>query len=124
MKLYLQPIPSLLFSAFCTYVAGSWFRWARSARDEGPKWQPVVAVVGFSFATVSTILSAFLYIHAVFTGGYTFYHPVELFCIRVGTLTALVGLIATALGKGKLRLPGVFVSLLNLLVWFIDAMAQ
>lgn len=124
MKLYIQAIPWLLFSAFSTFVAWSWLRWARSARTDGPKWRLVVAVIGFSFATISTILSAFLYIHAVFTGGYAFYHPVELFCIRVGTLTALVGLIAVALGKGKLRLPGVFVSLLNLLVWFRDAMAQ
>src|SRR5258705_12873103 len=29
-------------------------------------------------------LSVFLFVHAVFTDGYPFYHPVELFCIRFG----------------------------------------
>ena len=81
-------------------------------------------VVGYCFATVSTVLSAFMFVHATFTGGYPFYHPVELFCIRVGTLTALLGLVATIFGKGRLRLPGGIVSGLNLLMWFADAMAQ
>ena len=59
-----------------------------------------------------------------FTGGYPYYYPVELFYIRIGSLTALLGLVAALLGKGDLRLTVAAISTLNLLVWFADAMAQ
>ena len=70
------------------------------------------------------ILWIFLFVHASFTGGYPFYHPVELFCIRYGSLTALLGLIASIVGKGKVRPHVAAISALNLLFWFADAMAQ
>ena len=65
-----------------------------------------------------------VFIHATVTGGYPFYYPVELFCIRVDSLTALLGLVAALTRKGKLRLPVTVISILNLLLWFMDAMAQ
>ncbi len=69
-------------------------------------------------------LAVFLFGHAVITGGYPFYHPVELFCIRYGFLTGLLGLLASIVGKGQLRPHVAAISTLNLVFWFIDTAAQ
>jgi hypothetical protein len=65
----------------------------------------------------------YLYVHALYTGGYPFYHPVELMCIRWGGLTALLGIVAVSVGKGR-GVPLPIISVLNLLIWFAAAMAQ
>jgi len=124
MRLYLRPISSFVFLLFCGYVIWRWVEWFRSKEKDTPRWRAVTAVAGLCFATVSTVLSAFLFIHATLTGGYPFYHPVELFCIRLGTLTALLGLVAAFAGKGRLRLHVAAISILNLLLWVMDAIAQ
>lgn len=113
-----------MFVAFWIFVGWAWFRWARSGETISPRWRAAIGIAGFLFATVSTLLSGFLFIHATITGGYSFYHPVELFCIRLGSFTALLGLVAAILGKGKLRLPNLLVSAINLLLWIGDAAAQ
>jgi hypothetical protein len=89
-----------------------------------PKWRANAALAGLCLATFSTILAVFLFSHAVITGGYPFYHPVELFCIRYGFLTGLLGLLASIVGKGQLRPHVAAISTLNLVFWFIDAAAQ
>ena len=124
MRLYLRPFPSLVSLLFWGYVVWNWVAWLRSTQKDSPKWRAVTAVVGLCFATSSTILSAFLFVHASITGGYAFYHPVELFCIRVGSLTALLGIVCALMGKGKLRIHVAVVSVMNFLLWFADAMAQ
>lgn len=106
------------------YVVSKGFKAFGSAEVNDSKWRTAVTVAAFSFATVSTGLSVFLLVHAAFTGGYAFYHPVELFCIRVGFLTALVGLVSGPMSRRKLRLPLVMVSAVNLLLWFMDAVGQ
>jgi hypothetical protein len=82
-----------------------------------------MVVVGLCCATISTILDTFLYVHAVFTGGYPLFHPVELVCIQLGSLTAMLGIICALAGKGRLRLPVTIISIFNMLVWFSDAMS-
>jgi len=124
MPLYLRPIPSLIFLLLCAYVAWEWLTWFRSGEKVIPKWRSATSLAGLCFATFSTVLSVFLFVHATFTGGYTFYHPVELFCIRFGFWSALVGLLVSIVGKGKLRLHVAAISILNLLFWFGDAVAQ
>jgi hypothetical protein len=124
MPRYLTPIPSLMFLSLCAYVLWEWVRWVRSGEKVTPKWRAGTAVAGFCFVTFSTVLSVFLFAHAIFTGGYPFYHPVELFCIRFGSLTALLGLVASIAGKGKLRPHVAVIATLNLLLWFMDALAQ
>ena len=44
--------------------------------------------------------------------------------IRFGFLTALLGLVASTLGEGKLRPHVAAISIVNLLFWFGDAVAQ
>jgi hypothetical protein len=124
MHLHLQPVSLFIFVLFWGYVAWNWVRWVKGEEKERPTWRSVAIGSGFCLATFSTILSAFLYIHAVITGGYPFYDPVELFCRRAGTLTALLGLAAAVAGKGKLRISVSVISTLNLLLWSIAGMAQ
>ena len=124
MPLFLNPIPWLIFVLLCVYVIRQWAKLLRPGEVIAPKWRAATTVVGLSLATLSMVLSVFLFVHAAYTGGYPFYHPVELFCIRFGLLTALLGLISAAVGKGKLRPHVAVISTLNLLFWFMDAMAQ
>ena len=119
MQLYLDPIWSVLYFLFCSYVVWTWVRWFRLEDKDR-----FTALAGLCFATASTGLSAFLFVHAIFTGGYPLYHPVELFCIFIGGLTALLGLVAALHGKGKLRLPIAAIAILNLLLWLYDALVQ
>jgi len=71
-------------------------------------------------------LSVFLYVHALYTGGYPLYldHPVELMCIKWGFFTALLGIVAAIVGKGRGRIPLAVISVLNLVMWFADGVAQ
>ncbi|HEV2522784.1 MAG TPA: hypothetical protein VGT24_10430, partial [Candidatus Acidoferrales bacterium] len=57
-------------------------------------------------------------------GGYTYYHPVELFCIGAGTFTALLGIVGAVAGKGNVDGHVAVISILNLLLWFIDGVSQ
>src|SRR6266480_2586744 len=110
---------------FWAYVAWSWYRWYRSCDDStAPKWRKMTILFGFTLVSFSTGLNIFMTIHAILTGGYPFYHPVELFCIRAGSLASFIGLLAVALGKGKLRIPTAISSSVTLFLWFADAMSQ
>jgi hypothetical protein len=124
MSPYLRLISLLLFVPFWAYVVWSWVRWLRADQRNIPKWRAVAASVGLFCATVSTVLSAFLFIYAVITGGYPFYDPAELLLMGVGSLTALLGIVAALVGKGEVTLAVAVISTLNLVLWFIDAMSQ
>jgi hypothetical protein len=124
MPRYLSLGYSLLFLSLRVGIGWAWFRLFSRRQQLTPKWRAGIFVVGLFFATVSTVLSSFLFVHAAFTGGYTFYHPVELLCIRYGALTAFLGILASIAGKGTLRLHLAALSTLNLLIWLADAMAQ
>jgi hypothetical protein len=124
MHLYLEPISLLVNVLFLAFVIWNWARWLRPGENKPQTWRAVAITIGLSFATISSILSEFLYVHAVFTGGYPLFDPVGLFCLRIGTMAALLGLAAALLGNGKLRLPIAAISIFNLLLWFVEAMAQ
>ena len=70
--------------------------------------------MGFGLATLSTGLDIFMTVHAVVTGGYPFYHPVEMFCIGTGTLASMLALLTVIVGKGKLRVPTAIASSITL----------
>jgi hypothetical protein len=55
---------------------------------------------------------------------YPFYYPIELLCIRWGFLAGLLGLVASIVVKGKLRLHVAAISIVNLPSWFGEAVAQ
>jgi hypothetical protein len=124
MPRYLSLTDVLLLLLLGAGVASAWFRWLRQREELTPQWRAGTFLVGLCLATFSTALSIFLLVHAVFTGGYSFYHPAELFCIRFGGLSALLGTVASIAGKGSSRLYVALLSTLNLLLWFTDAVAQ
>jgi hypothetical protein len=122
MPRYLSLGNSLLFLSLGVGIGWAWLRWFSRPQQLTPKWRDGIFVEGLFSATVSTVLSSFLFVHAAFTGEYPFYHPVEL--LRYGSLTALLGILASIAGKGSLRLPVAALSTLNLLIWFADAVTQ
>lgn len=124
MPAHMELIWWLFFLSLWGYLLWSWTIWFKSRDKTAPRWRAIAFVAGLCSATVSTILGAFLFVHATVTGGYAFYHPVELFCIRVGSLTALLGLAAGLTGRAKVRLAVTVISTLNLLLWFMDAVWQ
>jgi hypothetical protein len=90
-------------------------------------------LLGFVCATISTALSTWLYVHALYTGGYpvhyTFkdgysgFHPVEWRLIQWGGLAALAGIVFAVASGGTGRTVVAVISVLNLLSWFGDAMS-
>lgn len=114
-----------LLIAFCFYVARNWVRWSRSAvRLTPPRWRSGVATVGFGAASISLAVIIALGAHAIFTGGLPYYHPILILAFRIGFLTALAGVLAALIGKGQLEVPTIISSLLCLLIWFVEAIAQ
>jgi len=63
-------------------------------------------------------------IHALITGGLPYYSPPLMLAFRVGFLTALCGVVAALIGTGQLEVPTIVSSVLCLLIWFLEAMAQ
>jgi hypothetical protein len=91
--------------SYCGFLLWCWATWLRSNPKILENWRSPLLLVALLTATVSVTLNSYLYVHAMYTGGYPFYHPVELMCIRWGTLTALLGIVAAAIGTGKGRIP-------------------
>jgi hypothetical protein len=120
MALSLRSILSLVVLMLGAYVVWVWVSWFRLGEKVIPKWRARIAVAGFCFASFSTVLSAFLFVDGSFAGGYS----VESFGIVFGLPTAMLGLVASIVGKGR-QLPHVAViSTLNLLLWFMDGLAR
>jgi hypothetical protein len=85
---------------YCGLLLWCWAAWFRT-KPKVQEWRTAVLLVGFLCTTLSVVLNVYLYVHALYTGGYPFYHPVELMCIRWGSLTALLGIVAASVGKGR-----------------------
>lgn len=94
MLRYVAPILIALgLSGGWVYIFRNW-RSVRKSDDPGvPKGRRLATVAALVFVTISTGLLVFLLVHAAITGGYPFYHPVEIACIDVGLLTALLGIV-------------------------------
>jgi hypothetical protein len=114
--------PFYLFSiGFWSYLVWTWIRWAKSSNSSIlsgiPRFRTAVTVCGLGLATVSVLLDAFLTIHAFLTGGFRLFDPIEMFCIRTGFLTALLGIVAAATGKGQLRIATAVCAGIALTLW-------
>jgi hypothetical protein len=124
MPPYFRLYPFIVSLFYCSFLIWCWVAWLKSKPRVSQNWRAAVLLVGLLCATLSTVLDVYLYVHALYTGGYPFYHPVELMCIRWGTLAALLGIVAAIVGKGRGRIPLAVISVLNLMLWFAAAMAQ
>jgi hypothetical protein len=115
----------LVMISTAIFVSVRWLRWKRSQESAVvPRWRGALALAGFSLATLSLLAAVALWFHAMFTGGFPFYHPVLLFWLRVGFWTAMMGLAFGLIGKGQLRLPTIICSIVCFLVWLSEAMPQ
>jgi hypothetical protein len=124
MPPYFQLTWFIFFTAYCGFLIWCWVAWIRMKPKSLRNWRAAMILAGILCATISVTLNVFLYVHALYTGGYPFYHPVELRCVRWGLLTALLGIVAAIVGRGRGRIPLAAISVLNLVMWFADAMAQ
>jgi hypothetical protein len=126
------PVRFLSFLCFglvmlsATAFAGvRWSQWSRNANKVvEPPWRGALTLIGFAVSTLSLLAALGLWIHALFTGGFPFYHPILLTFLRVGFWTAVMGLLSGLVGKGQLRLPTIVCSIVCFVVWLSEAMAQ
>jgi hypothetical protein len=111
--------------AFCVFVVRTWLRWSRAeVKLSPPRWRSGVTTIGFGASTASLTLIVALGIHALITGGFPYYSPPLMLAFRIGFLTALSGVVAALIGTGQLEGPTFVSSLLCLLIWFVEAVAQ
>jgi hypothetical protein len=97
----------------CVYVAIAWRRWVRrDAKFSNAKWRSGITTLGFGASTVSLVVIVALAVHALITGGLPHYHPVLLFAIGLGLLSALCGIVAAIVGAGQLEVPTIACSIL------------
>jgi hypothetical protein len=114
-----------LLIVLCAYVVRTWLRWSRAeVKLSPPRWRSGIATIGFGASTASLTLVVALGVHALITGGLPYYSPPLMLGFRVGFLTALCGVLAALIGKGQLEVPTIVSSLLCLLIWFVEAIAQ
>jgi len=118
-------VVSGLLIAFSGYVVRAWVRWFRAqVRLTPPRWRSGITTVGFGASTLSLAAIVAVGVHALFTGGLPYYHPVLMVTFGVGFLTASVGVFAALIGTGQLEVPTIISSVLCLLIWLVEAMAQ
>jgi hypothetical protein len=132
MPRYFDTFWFVFYVLLCGSLFWCWFSWLSTKPNVLASWRTAALLLGFVCATISASLNTWLYVHAMYTGGYPIhlafrdgywgFHPVEQRFIQWGTLTALVGLVCSVAGVGKNRAVLGVVSLLNLLMWFSDAM--
>lgn len=124
MPKYFKITTFAIFLSLLIYVFWTWKKWFSSKANNLSNWRFVASGVALLCATISTALSEFMYVHDAYTGGYPFYHPVELFCIRFGFLSASVGVLLSVTSRGMTRINILAISVVNLALWYIDGMAQ
>lgn len=124
MHVWLTPLAiALALLLFWVYIV--WRSVTIISPAENPLgWRPRVTFAALLLVTISTGLAVFLLIHAGFTGGYPFYDPVEMSCIRAGFLCAFLAVLAAPVGMKKLRLSVSLLAVVTLVLWLWDGMAQ
>jgi hypothetical protein len=115
----------LLILGVATFAVFRWLQWSRNNRKAvEPQWRGESARFGFAVSTLSLFGAVGLWIHALFTGGFPYYHPVLLLILRIGLWAALVGFVSGLMGKGQLRFPAIVCSVVCFAIWLSEAMAQ
>jgi hypothetical protein len=114
MPPYFHTVSFIFYLLVCASLIWCWISWLKSKPSVLGKWRAATLLLGLVCATVSTVLTSWLYVHAMYTGGYAIhygfkdgysgFHPVEWRFMRWGSLTALAGIVCAAVGQGKGRI--------------------
>ena len=124
MRGLLNPVPWLVLIGLPGYAIWQWRLWFTTLGPLVPRSRGAT-FVGLCLATCSTALCAFLIVHAMFTGGYPYYHPIEMFFLGLGCLSAFLGFVCVVVApKGKLSPHIAILSVMNSAIWFMDAVRQ
>ena len=126
----MSPVLDLVFDfvAFVTPVAifiwGLRRWWRAPVRIESPRWRGYVAAIAACLAglSIATWLTCFAWARNI--GGFGFHDPTLMLFYAVGMLIAVLGLIASLVGKGKLCGPSFVVSGIFLLLWIVSALNE
>src|SRR5689334_6454690 len=116
----------VVFCGLTAWVVWGWVAFSRK-RSDNLSLGMVLSVVGFCFASVSTVLSIGSGTYAQFRGGFPFYDPTLLRIYFWGFCLAAVGLVCGLAGIGKkspLRFKAPALSLFMLLLWLAQAMGE
>src|SRR5277367_462699 len=130
MPPYFQTGSFIFYLLLCGSLIWIWISWLKSKPSVLRNWHGAAQLMGLGCATISTVLNTWLYVHALYTGGYAIhfgfrdgysgFHPVELRFMKWGSLTALAGIVCAAVGGRKNRILLAVISILNLLTWTGD----
>jgi hypothetical protein len=123
MHLHFDPAAFVVPSLVWSYLVWTWVRLRRMSKLDEREFVAIIGVAALSSATVSTALGTFLFIRTNPSPDYTFSsHPVELFLVQLGFVTALLGLILGWLAPRKTQFHIILLSVLNL--WMLGAVAS
>lgn len=90
------------------------------SETEVPKWRSVVAAIGLGVAVVSASLYAGLATtYAISDAGFRT-HFVTLFWYRVAYGSGILAIVATSLGRGRLRKWGLVVAIPAFVLWLFS----
>ncbi len=104
-----------------------WTRWVKREPEARLTPWSILSLVGFTLATLSTVLgiSSVLYAHAI--GGFPFYDPLLMRIYRWGALLALGGFVCGIVGcwrRSLLRWYAPACAVAILVFWFVSAMGE
>jgi hypothetical protein len=107
--------------AFLIYA---WIRWGRKPEKFAPPlWRYISAFCACTLTTLSALYFAGLFAYQFFRILRS-YDPLVLFGIRWGGLCAVLGLLLSITGKGRLRITTLVASIMQLFLWFATAAQQ
>ena len=108
--------PALLIWAFQRW-------WRVSPRITEPLWRSYLAIGAISLAGLSDLLWIIWHFWALAIGGLHVYDQVLVWFVRLGFLTAPLGLLTSILGKGSLRWPACSLSAVMIFLWIASGLA-
>ena len=102
--------------------------WTRWASDRQPRsHQSILALIGFTLASVSALLAISSMLYAYVIGGFRYYDPLLLRIFVCGGLLSVAGIVFAVAGareSSTLRWHAVGFSAGMLLFWFMSALGE
>jgi len=117
-------IPAYLICSLFAPIVFIWAIWhwrKLEHRVESPDWRDHTGLAAFVLAGISLLVWLVSVVWALAVTGFPYYSPMLLRFYRLGLYSGVAALIACVPGKGKLRWPTAFISLMMIVVWVLTA---